>query len=105
MRILCVPVRKLAGEVGGHGARTAGGKSHVVDDALPFAICAERFDVGRDGLQSGLVSGVHAVRGEVFDLAVHAAARAGRRVGLAEIEFEAVSLGESLERDSSKSPK
>src|SRR4029077_20829999 len=40
---------QLAGEVGRHGARTARGKSHVIEHSHPAAMRVERFHVGCDG--------------------------------------------------------
>ncbi len=99
MRMRCVPMRQFAGEVGRHGARAASGESHVVDDALPFAIRTESFDVRRDGLQPGLIGGVHAGGGEVFDFAVHQKPERAAAIRFAEIEFQAVQLGEARERE------
>ena len=81
--------RQLAGQVGRDRARTAGGESHVVDDAHPLALCVERFDVRRDGLNLGLVSRVDARRREVLGDAVHQQNQRSAAVRLAQIEFEA----------------
>ena len=61
---------------------------------LPFA--SERFDVRRNRFALRLASGVHAGRGEVFDLAVHQQPQRAAAIGFAEIECERVRLGESL---------
>ena len=63
--------RQLAGEVGGHGARAAGWESQIIDDALPLAVFAEGFRIRRDRFHAGLRCGIHAVRSEVLDFAVH----------------------------------
>ena len=97
MRIRCVPCGSLSAEIGGHGARTARGKAHVVDHADPFPVRVLRLDVRSDGLNAGLVSGIHAGRGEVFDLAVHQQPERTAAIGFAEIEFEAVRFGKALE--------
>ena len=94
--LLCA-TRKLAAEVGCHRARASGGETHIVHDALPGSVVAQCFDVGRDRLEFGLGGGVHAVGGEVFDLAVHQQPKRASFIGVAEIEREGVRLGESGE--------
>ena len=94
--LLCAE-RQLASEVACHRARAASGESHIVHDALPGSVVAQCFDVGRDRLEFGLSGGVHAVGGEVFDLAVHEQPERAPFIGVAEIEREGVRLGESGE--------
>src|SRR5208282_1422690 len=94
--------RKLAGKVGGHGARAAGGESHVIDDANPFClrVISGRdlgFDIRRKRPQVRLIGSVHASRGEIFDLAMHQQPQWTAAVGLTEIKFQAVGLGKSHE--------
>ena len=70
-------------------------------------ICAAsilRFDVGSDGLQSCLVGGIHTCGREVFDLSVEQQAQRPAIVVFAQIEFEAVRLGESFEGQDFKVP-
>ena len=94
--------RKFAGEIGGHGARAAGGKSHVIDHADPlfFPLSArrnQRFDIRRNRPQVRLIGGVHAGRRVIFDLAMHQQPQRAAAVWLAKIKFQAVRLGESHE--------
>ena len=63
----------------------------------PLAVRVERFDIRRDSLDLGLVRRVHAGRGEVFGLAMHQQNQRPSAIGLAEIEFERVQLGEAVE--------
>ena len=97
MRIFCVPGGQLAGEVGGHGARAAGGEAHVIDHAHPLAVrIVQRFHIRRDCLHAGLRRGVHAVRGKIFDFAMQQQPQRAAAVRLAQIERQTVRLGKAL---------
>ena len=98
MRTRCVPCGSLSGQIGGHGAWAARGKTHVVHHADPFSIGVLRFHVRRHGLDAGLGRGIHAGGGEVFDFAVHQQPERAAVIGLAEIQFQRVHLREALER-------
>ncbi len=95
--------RKLAGEIGRHRSRTAGGKSDIVGDANPIFFLIfiftrdQRFNIRRDRTQMGLIGGIHAGGRVIFDLAMHQQPQRTTAIGFAKIEFQAMRLGESHE--------
>ena len=89
---------KASAEIGDHGARKASGEAHVVDHANPFPFCVERFHIGRDGLNAGLIGGVHSGGGEIFNLSMQQKPEGAAAVGLSKIEFETMQFGETFER-------
>ena len=97
--------RQFAGEIGGHGARASCGKAHIVDHTLPLSLRIQHLNVGRDGLQSGLRRGIHAVGGEIFHLAVHQQPERPAVVWLTQIERDCVRLGESRKLSQREIPK
>ncbi len=97
MRMRCVPGGSLSGEVGGHGARAAGGEAQVVKHANPFPAGVLRLDVRRDRLDPRLVRRIHAGGAEVLDLAVHHQPERAAAISFAEIKLQGMSLGETLE--------
>ena len=82
---------QLARKIGGHGARTARGKAHVIHYALPcpariFLIWEQGFHIRRHRFHSRLRRGVHAVRRKIFDLAMQQQPQRPAVVSLAQIE-------------------
>ncbi len=96
-------LRQLAAEVGSDGARQAGGESHVVGDADPFAGIAcggtgvspvlpggdarrsrnKGLDIRRGRLNPRLRRCVHPGRGEVLNLTVHEQSQRASAIRLA----------------------
>src|SRR5260370_10965693 len=86
-----------AGKMGGHRARPARREAHVVQHAPTFAAGIERLNVGGNRGYAGLRGSVHAAGGKIFDFSMQEEPEWATAVSLAQIEFEAVRFGKTLE--------
>src|SRR4029077_3187306 len=77
-------------EIGNHGAFEARRKSHVIDDADPFALRVLRFDVRRNYFDSSLIGGVHRSRSEVVRVTVGDKAKREAWIPFTEVQLNPV---------------
>ena len=97
MRMRARSGRQLAGQIDGDGPRQTGGKSHVVDHALPGAVRHLGLNVRRNRLQPRLPRGVHRGRAEVLDESVQEKPQWILRRPCAQIERQRMHVGKAGE--------
>ena len=95
MRMRCVPSGSFPVKSAVMVRGPPAGKPMSSITRIHFPVGIERFDVRRDGLDSGLGRGIHAGRGVIFDLSMQQQPERPAAIGFAEIEFETVHFGEA----------